>query len=109
MPELVEISYDSQTSTAAPLIIYPPNHVPYNSHKTIPYKYNATMIENGVEVPIPPIPSFVNIVDENRVTRSGRIFVAIPSKRLEVQVRRPIPVEVLMMNVEPRLEAGQSN
>ena len=48
MPEPVEISYDSQTSSAAPLIICPTGHVPYNSEKAIPYKYNATMIENGV-------------------------------------------------------------
>ena len=83
MLEPVEIVYDSQTSPAAPLIICPPGPMPYNSDQAIPYKYNATMIENGVEVPIPPIISFVNIVDVSRVTRSRRIFAAIPSKRPE--------------------------
>ena len=45
----------------------------------------------------------------SRVTKSGRIFAVVPSKRPKVQVRRPIPVEVLMMNVEPRVEAGRSS
>ena len=109
MPEPVEIVYDSQTAPVAPLIICPPGPVPYNSDQAIPYKYNATMIENGVEVPIPPMPSFVSIADVSRVTRSGRIFAAVPLKRPEVQVRRPIPAEIPARNVEPRVEIGRSN
>ena len=84
LPESVEIVYDSQTAPVAPvdpLIIYPPGPVPYNSDQAVPYKYNATMFENGVEVPIPTRPSFVNIADVSRVTRSGRVFAAVPLKR----------------------------
>ncbi len=35
-----------------PLVIRLPGPVPYASTKAIPYKYNATMVENGIEVPI---------------------------------------------------------
>ena len=45
--------------------------MPCKSEKAIPYKYGATMIEEGREV---PLPSIVNIADISRVTRSGRIF-----------------------------------
>ena len=54
-----------------PLVIYLPGPVPYKSKKAIPYKYGATMFENGKEV---PLPSIVNIADISRVTRSGHIF-----------------------------------
>ena len=90
IPKPIEITYDSQTSSAAPFIICPPGPMPYNSDKAIPYKYNATMIENGVEGPIRRMTSFVNIADVSRVTRSGRIFAVVPPKRPEVQVRRHI-------------------
>ncbi len=37
-----------------PLVIRLPGLVPYVSTKAIPYKYNATMVENGIEVPLVP-------------------------------------------------------
>ena len=69
--EPVEINYDSGKCVVAPLVIYLPGSVPYQSEKAIPYKYNATMMENGKEV---PLPSVVNITDMSRVTLSGRIL-----------------------------------
>jgi hypothetical protein len=54
-----------------PLVINLPGPVPYQSDKVVPYKYNAIMIDNGNDV---PLPSIVNVADVSRVTRNGRIF-----------------------------------
>ena len=61
----MEITYDSRKTAVTPLVIYLPGPVPYKSEKAIPYKYNATMMENGKEV---PLPSIVNITDMSQVT-----------------------------------------
>lgn len=42
----------SQKRNVEPLLIRLPGPVSYASTKAIPYKYDATMIENGVEVPL---------------------------------------------------------
>jgi hypothetical protein len=42
----------SQARNVEPLVIMLPGPVSYASTKAIPYKYDATMIENGVEVPL---------------------------------------------------------
>src|SRR3954469_10668329 len=69
--EPTQVKYDSRKTAVAPLVIYLPGPVPYESSKAIAYKYNATFIENGKEI---PLPSVVNIADVSRVTRSGRVF-----------------------------------
>ena len=43
----------------------------------MPYKYNATILEDGVEIPIQPLYDVKNIGEANRVTRSGRIFAPV--------------------------------
>src|SRR3954465_2912862 len=69
--EPMQVKYDSRKTTVVPLVMYLPGPVPYESSKAMPYKYNATFIENGKEI---PLLSVVNIVDASRVTRSGRVF-----------------------------------
>ncbi|XP_050889075.1 uncharacterized protein LOC127094261 [Lathyrus oleraceus] len=69
--ESIQITYDSRKTSVTPLVINLPDPVPYQSDKVVPYKYNATMTENGKDV---PLPSIVNVADVSRVTRSGRIF-----------------------------------
>ncbi|XP_050889100.1 uncharacterized protein LOC127094288 [Lathyrus oleraceus] len=69
--EPIQITYDSRNTSVTPLVINLPGPVPYQFDKVVPYKYNATMIENGNDV---PLPSIVNFVGVSRVTRSGRIF-----------------------------------
>ncbi|XP_050876724.1 uncharacterized protein LOC127080448 [Lathyrus oleraceus] len=69
--EPIHITYDSQKTFVTPLVINLPGPVLYQSDKVVPYKYNATMIENGNDV---PLPSIVNVADVSRVTRTGRIF-----------------------------------
>jgi len=67
--EPVEIFFDNRKSAGAgaPLVICMPGPIPYVSEKAIPYRYNATMIEDGREIPIPPLPSVGNIAEDNRV------------------------------------------
>jgi hypothetical protein len=58
-----------------------PGPIPYASEKVIPYKYNAIMIEDGCEVPIPPLPSVGNIAEDSRVLRNRRVIpVVFPRK-----------------------------
>lgn len=79
-PKPIKVTYDSRNSSISPLVIHLPGLIPYSSDKDVPYKYNATMLENGKDVHIPSIPSVVNIVDVSRVTRSGQVFSSEPPK-----------------------------
>ena len=67
--------------------------------KTPIHKYNAAMIEDGLEVPFP----FVNIVDVSRVTRSGRVFASTPPRRTEDVIVGKTQVEI------PVEQVGQSS
>ena len=40
----------------------------------MPYKYNATILEDGVENAIQPLSHVENIAEASRVTRSGCVF-----------------------------------
>jgi len=57
-----------------PLVICMPGPLSYASDKAIPYRYNPTILENGREIPIPPLASMSNIVGSSKVLRSGRIL-----------------------------------
>ena len=78
MPEPVIIKYDGSKQKASPsLIIKPAGPVPYSSEKAIPFLYNAVAVEDGKEMPLPSS-SVVNITDVSGLTRSGRVFSAVP-------------------------------
>ena len=84
-PERVVIQFDSSNINTinrlvSPLVIRLAGAIPYTSDKVVPYQYNATMIENGQEVPLPVADSVVNIDDIAKVTRSGRVFGPVFSK-----------------------------
>ncbi|XP_050895845.1 uncharacterized protein LOC127102527 [Lathyrus oleraceus] len=96
----MEIIYDNQKTFASPLIISFPGLVPYKYDKAIPYKYNATMIENGVEV---PLPSIVNIVDVSIVTRSMCVYAFTPPRRTKDVAVGKTQVEI------PVEQVGQSS
>lgn len=93
VPKPVEIIYDNRKTPVSPLVISLPDPVPYKSDKAISSKYNATMIENGVEV---PFPSVVNIVNVSRVTRSGCVFASTPPRKTEDVAAKKIQVEILV-------------
>lgn len=81
VPEPFEITYHSQQSTMDPLIICLAGPTPYESDKAVPYKYNATMIEEGKKVPIPASLAIGNIADTSGMTRSGRVFAPVVSRK----------------------------
>lgn len=77
------ITYNGHKYVVSPLVIRLVGPTPYEYDKVVPYKYNATMLEDDKEVHIPSFSSIVNIVDVSGVTRSGRIFAFATSKITE--------------------------
>ncbi|GAU52030.1 hypothetical protein TSUD_418580, partial [Trifolium subterraneum] len=108
IPEHIEVAYNSQRSIVTPLVISLPGPMPYNSEKAIPYKYNATMIENGREVPIPALPPSVNIAEVSRVTRSGRVFPSMVQRKSEDLVNKEVREEVRVSSPDLNKGKGQS-
>ncbi|KAI5395580.1 hypothetical protein KIW84_061942 [Lathyrus oleraceus] len=106
-PERVVIQYDSSNSnnisqrSVSPLFIRLAGPVPYASDRDVPYQYNATMVKDGKEVPLPITNSIMSIADVTKVTRSGREFGPVFPKNMEestvskkVQVPATDPVSV---------------
>ena len=73
---VVKIEYYSKSFVSQVVICFP-GPILYKSNKVIPYNYNATILEDGVEVPIQPLSNVKNIVKASRVTCSGRVFVPV--------------------------------
>ena len=90
----MEIAYNGPSITTSPLVICLPGPVPYSSTRAIPYQYNATMVENGKEKPIPTLPANVNITEIGRVTQSGRVHTPLPPRPPAVPVVRQNPVNI---------------
>ncbi|KAI5410292.1 hypothetical protein KIW84_055696 [Lathyrus oleraceus] len=90
IPEKVEIAYHPRE----PVVICPPDPMPYTSDKAVPYHYTATIIENGKEVEIKTLASVTNITANSRMTRSGRVFAppVIPSRNVEKDPVVVVPV-----------------
>ena len=81
-PAHLEVEYHGKPAIT-PLVISFPGPIPYKSDKVVPYKYNATILEDGVEVPIQPMPDVGNIAKNSRVTRSGRVFAPVVQRDAE--------------------------
>ncbi|KAI5426569.1 hypothetical protein KIW84_032127 [Lathyrus oleraceus] len=88
--EKVEIAYHPRE----PVVICPPGPMPYTSDNAVPYRYAATIIENGKEVEIKTLASVTNIAANSRMTRSGRVFAppVIPSRNVEKDPVVVVPV-----------------
>lgn len=95
-PKRVVIQFDnskiSDNRLVSPLVIRLTGRVPYASDEVVPYKYNATMIENGQEVPFPAKNSVVRIANVVKVTRNGRVFVPVSPKDVVVGKKAYVPV-----------------
>ncbi|GAU50278.1 hypothetical protein TSUD_409140 [Trifolium subterraneum] len=70
----LEMIYNSGELTVTPLVICLPGPMPYTSLRAVPYRYDATMLQNGVETPIPSLISVDNIADNSKILRNGRIL-----------------------------------
>ena len=75
-PAHLEVEYYSKP-VVTPLVISLPGTILYKSDKAMPYKYNTTILEDWVEVPIQPMSDVGNIAEKSRVTRSGRVFAPV--------------------------------
>ncbi|KAI5421073.1 hypothetical protein KIW84_044783 [Lathyrus oleraceus] len=81
--------------------------VPYASDRAVPYQYNATMLENGQEVPLPMTSSVVSIADVTKVTRSGRVFGSVFPNDVE-GVNKKVDVPVVNLVSTPRCQSSES-
>ncbi|KAI5400593.1 hypothetical protein KIW84_065470 [Lathyrus oleraceus] len=114
--ERVVIQYDNSNSnnnsqrSVSPLVIRLVGPVPYSSDKVVPYQYNATMLKDGEEVPLPTTNSVVSIVDVTKVTRSGRVFGPVFSKdKEESTVNKKVKVPVVDPVSSPKSQSGETN
>ncbi|KAI5401542.1 hypothetical protein KIW84_066134 [Lathyrus oleraceus] len=87
-PEHVVFQFDSNNSnnfnrSVSSLVIRLVGPVSYASDRAVLYQYNATMLENGQEVPLPTTNSVVNIADVSKVTRSGHVLGPVFPKDIE--------------------------
>ncbi|GAU51898.1 hypothetical protein TSUD_416830, partial [Trifolium subterraneum] len=73
----LEMIYNSGEPTVNPLVICLPGPMPYTSLRVVPYRYDATMLQDGEEIPIPPLISVDNIADNSKILRSGRILPGV--------------------------------
>ncbi|KAI5384540.1 hypothetical protein KIW84_071516 [Lathyrus oleraceus] len=96
--------------SVSPLVIRLADPVPYTSDKAMPYQYNATMIENGQEVPLPVADSVVNIADIAKVTRSDRVFSLVFLKVVEdVSVGKKAEIPAMNLVNDPMCQSGESS
>lgn len=72
-----------RSRSVSSLVIQLESPLPYISDKVMPYKYDANMIKNGQEVPLPTSNSVVSIVDVVKVTRSDHVFSPVFPKAVE--------------------------
>ncbi|GAU51892.1 hypothetical protein TSUD_416770 [Trifolium subterraneum] len=79
----LEMIYNSGEPTVTPLVICVPGPMPYTSLRAVPYRYDATMLQDGVETPIPPLISVDNIADNSKILRSGRILPGVVQEKTE--------------------------
>ncbi|KAI5436985.1 hypothetical protein KIW84_023200 [Lathyrus oleraceus] len=87
IPDPVVIKYDGSKRKVVPtLVIKPAGPFPYVSDKAVPYRYNAVMLEDGKEVLLPST-SVVSISDVSGVTRSDRVFSALPKSHENIVKR----------------------
>ena len=105
IPEHVEVNSVNQKPMVTPLVICLPRPMPYASEKARPYNYNATMLENGREVPIPHLPSVVNITEDSRVLRNGRIMPTLFQKKAGA----PVTEQIHARDSNTTKDAGQTS
>jgi len=105
IPEHVEVNSVNQKPVITPLVICLPRLMPYASKKAIPYNYNATTLENGREVPIPSLPSVVNITKDSRVLRNGCVIPTLFPKK----ARAPVIEQVQAKDSSTTKDAGQTS
>lgn len=95
----------------SPLVIRLAGPVSYASDKVVPYKYDATMIKDGQEVPLSIANSVVSINDVVKMTRSGRVFSLVSPKVVEDVVvgKKKADVPLVDLVNTPICQSGESS
>ncbi|GAU40233.1 hypothetical protein TSUD_219430 [Trifolium subterraneum] len=86
--DCLEMIYNSGEPTVNPLVICLPGPMPYMALRAVPYRYDATMLQDGVEIPIPPLISVDNIADNSKILRSGRILPGVVQEKTGSSVEK---------------------
>jgi hypothetical protein len=60
-----------------PLVIFPPEQLPYSSQKAVPYNYEYTILEDGKKVPLDSSVPVDNIAESSKILRSGRVLPVV--------------------------------
>jgi hypothetical protein len=74
-------------------VICLPGPWPYTSQKSIPYKYEATILEDGKEIPLHPMASVVNIAGSSKILTSGRVLPAAVQGKVSAPAMEPVQVQ----------------
>ncbi|KAI5419197.1 hypothetical protein KIW84_043391 [Lathyrus oleraceus] len=115
-PERVVIQFDRSSSNSvnnksvSPLVIRLEGPVQYASDKAVPYQYNATMLENGQEVPLPTTSYVMSITDVTKVTHIDRVFRPVFPKNVEdCSFSKKVEVPTVDPVSAPRCQSGESS
>ncbi|KAI5434870.1 hypothetical protein KIW84_021624 [Lathyrus oleraceus] len=115
-PERVVIQYDSSNSNSvnkrsvSSLVIWLAGPIPYASDKAVPYQYNATMLKDGQEVPLPTTNSVISIADVTKVTHSGRVFGPVFPKNVEdLSVNKKVDMPIVESVSAPMCQSSESS
>jgi hypothetical protein len=95
-----------QTREIEPLVIRLLGPVSYASTKAIPYKYDATMIEDGVEVPLVSPAAVGNIAEEITTLRSGKVRPPLFQKKVVTPVATVTPPVAPLVDKNAAHRAG---
>jgi len=101
----LEVTYNGAKPAVTPLVICLPGPLSYTSERAIPYKYDATILEDGKEMPLPPLAYMVNIADNNKLLRSGCILPTVMQRKTSA----PIVEQVQAQDPGKGKDVGQSS
>lgn len=87
-PLVIMINRAKPAST--PLVICPPEQLPYSSQKAVPYNYEYTILEDGKRVPLDSSVPVDNIAGSSKILRSGRVFPVVNQKEVNAPAEEPV-------------------
>jgi hypothetical protein len=87
-PLVIMVNRAKPAST--PLVICPPEQLPYSSQKAVPYNYEYSILEDGKKVPLDSSVHVDNIAENSKILRSGRVFPVVNQKEVSAPAEEPV-------------------
>jgi hypothetical protein len=92
--EPLVITVNRARPAGTPLVICPPEQLPYSSQKAVPYNYEYTILEDGKKVPLDsPVP-VDNITKSRKILRkilkSKKVLPIVVQKEVSIPAEEPI-------------------